>query len=159
MNPQDGPDASRDAPSSITRQPAVADDFKFCRCLYFSSMRPLLVALGAWDEQKAESAFRGYFDPREVSIIMKDGKRVGWIQISETESAVNLDQIHLESDLRGKGIGTGLMLETMAYARNAGKPLLLSLLRGNRAMSLYERLGFKPNGSDHTKLHMRWGPP
>jgi ribosomal protein S18 acetylase RimI-like enzyme len=33
---------------------------------------------------------------------------------------------------------------------------LLSVLRGNHAISLYRRLGFKPNGSDKTKLHMRW---
>lgn len=156
MSPQDEPCEARDAATPIGMRFAQPGDFDFCRALYFSSMRPLLERLGAWDEKKAESAFKEYFKPEEIRVVLVDGKEAGWIQVSQTDSEVHLDQIHLNEDVRGKGIGTKLVCETMADARSAGKPLLLSLLRGNRAISLYRRLGFKPNGSDKTKLHMRW---
>lgn len=156
MSLQDTPEAAGDAPIPTATRPALPSDFDFCRALYFSSMRPLLEALGTWDEEKAERAFKEYFKPEEIRIVVVDGREAGWIQVSQTESEVHLDQIHLTEETRGRGIGTKLICETMAEARNAGKPVLLSLLRGNRAISLYRRLGFKPNGSDRTKLHMRW---
>lgn len=156
MSLQDKPEAPRGFPVPTATRPALAGDFDFCRALYFSSMRPLLEALGAWDEEKAETAFKEYFKPEEIRIVLVDGKEVGWIQVSETENEIHLDQIHLNEEVRGKGIGTKLVRETMANARSIGKPVLLSLLRGNRAITLYRRLGFKPNGSDRTKLHMRW---
>jgi ribosomal protein S18 acetylase RimI-like enzyme len=156
MSLQDKPGAEGDAPVPIATRPALPGDFDFCRALYFSSMRPLLEALGTWDEAKAERTFKDYFKPEEIRIVIVDGREAGWIQVSQTESEVHLDQIHLNEETRGRGIGTKLISETMADARSAGKPVLLSLLRGNRAISLYRRLGFKPNGSDRTKLHMRW---
>lgn len=156
MSLQDKPGAARHAPAPIAMRPALAGDFEFCRALYLSSMRPLLEALGAWDEQKAENAFREYFNPEEIRIVLVDGVGAGWIQVSQTAREVHLDQIHLIEEIRGRGVGTKLIRETMAEARKAGKPVLLSLLRGNRAISLYRRLGFIPDRSDHTKLHMRW---
>lgn len=150
------PGAARDALTPIAMRPAIAGDFGFCRALYLSSMYPLQKALGIWDEKKVKNAFKGYFKPEEIRIVLVDGVKVGWIQVSQTESEVHLDQIHLYEEVREQGIGTKLIRETMADARRAGKPVLLSLLRGNRAISLYRRLGFEPNGSDNTKLHMRW---
>lgn len=156
MSLQDKPAPTTDTPATMTMRPGRAEDFEFCRGLYFASMRPLLEALRAWNAKRAENAFKEYFKPEEIRIVLVDGTEVGWIQVSETEREIHLDQIHLNEEMRGKGIGTQLILETMAEASRTGKPLLLSLLRGNRAMSLYRRLGFKPNGSDPTKLHMRW---
>ena len=150
------PGVARDAPTPIAMRPAVAGDFGFCLALYLSSMCPLQQALGICDEKKVKNAFKKYFKPEEIRIVLMDGVEAGWIQVSHTESEVHLDQIHLNEKIRGRGVGTKFICETMADARNVGKPVLLSLLRGNRAISLYRRLGFKPNGSDHTKLHMRW---
>lgn len=140
----------------VRLRPALPSDFGFCRTLYFSCMRPLLEALGAWDAKKADDAFDEYFEPDEIRIVVVDGVEAGWIQVSQTGDELHLDQIHLIETVRGRGIGTQLMRETMAHARSVGKPVLLSLLRGNRAVGLYRKLGFKPNGSDKTKLHMRW---
>ncbi|PWK73862.1 GNAT family N-acetyltransferase [Aminobacter sp. AP02] len=150
------PGAARDALAPFTMRPAAAGDFGFCRALYLSSMHPLQKALGIWDEKKVKNAFKEYFKSEEIRIVLVDGVKAGWIQVSHTASEVHLDQIHLNEEIRGRGIGTKLIRETMAEARSMGKPLLLSLLRGNRAISLYRRLGFELNGSDHTKLHMRW---
>jgi ribosomal protein S18 acetylase RimI-like enzyme len=155
-SPKPGEARDTGKPCDVRLRPALPGDFGFCRALYFSCMRPLLEALGAWDEKKADKAFEEYFNPGEIRIVFVDGVEAGWIQVSQTDDEVHLDQIHLIEAVRGKRIGTQLMRETMAHARSVGKPVLLSLLRGNRAVSLYRRLGFKPDGSDKTKLHMRW---
>ena len=35
---------------------------------------------------------------------------------------------------------------------------MLNVMRGNPAINLYLRLGFRVTGSDHEKTHMRWDP-
>jgi GNAT superfamily N-acetyltransferase len=135
---------------------ATNTDFEFCELLYMSSMKPLLKALDAWDEQKVTACFKDYFITGEIRIILVDSIEVGWIQVSETADAINLDQVHLLEEFRGRGIGSQLIEDTMANAAGKGRPVLLSLVRGNRAIRLYERLGFSPDGKDSTKDHMRW---
>jgi len=137
-------------------RPERESDFAFCEALYMDSMRPLLIALGAWDEEKATAAFKGYFKVEKIYIVVVGGADAGWLQVSETDDEMNLEQVHLLGEYRDLGIGTQLIRDTMAEAAAKGKPVLLSLVRGNRAVALYERLGFMPSGQDCTKIHMRW---
>jgi GNAT superfamily N-acetyltransferase len=137
-------------------RPATSKDFSFAKTLYMASMQPLLSALDAWDEAKSNATFRDYFKLEEVRIIAVNGVDIGWIQVSETNGEVHLDQLHLVEPFRDLGIGTRLIKKTQAEARRKERPLCLSFVRGNRAAALYERLGFKHVGSDVTKIHMRW---
>ncbi len=140
----------------FTLRPATPADFRFAKDLYMASMQPLLTALDAWDEAKADASFRDYFKPDEVRMITLDGADVGWIQVSETDGEIHLDQLHLVEPLRNLGIGTSLIQRTQVEARKKARPLRLSFVRGNRAAALYERLGFRHVGSDATKIHMQW---
>lgn len=121
-----------------------------------SSMEPLLTALGAWDEAKADASFREYFKPEEVRMITLDSADIGWIQVSETDGETHLDQLHLIEPRRNLGIGTKLIRQMQGEAQKKERPLRLSFVRGNRAAALYERLGFRHVGSDETKIHMQW---
>jgi len=141
---------------SFDLKSAIQKDFAFCLKLYVSSMEQHLSALNAWDREKAEATFESYFKTEEIRIILMDGNQAGCIQVSETAEAINLDQIHLYKEYRNRGIGSQLIMETMAIATGKKKPVLLSLIHGNRAVNLYQRLGFRPNGEDLTKFHMRW---
>lgn len=137
-------------------RPGRAEDFSFARELYFNSMKPLLEALGAWNAEEKEAAFASYYDVDEVRVIMMGGRDVGWIQISYTDSEYCLDQVHLIEEARDKGIGTALIEETIAEAEAEGKNVSLSLVKGNRAIRLYRRLGFHQVAEDETKIHKRF---
>ncbi|HTN96963.1 MAG TPA: GNAT family N-acetyltransferase [Nordella sp.] len=121
-----------------------------------ASMQPLLMALGAWNEVKSHARFRAYFKPEEVRMITVGGADAGWIQVSEADGELHLDQLHLVEPLRNQGIGTWLIRQMQEEARKQGRPLRLSFVRGNRAAALYERLGFRHVGSNATKIHMQW---
>ncbi len=142
--------------ASFELRDAVATDYHFAQRLYVACMKPLLTDLGAWDEAVMLAKFDRYFEPEEVQIVQVDGADVGWVHVSETPEEIHLDQIHLEVAYQGAGIGTRIIVDLMAVARAKDKPVLLSLVRGNRAVTLYERLGFELAGTDPTKLHMRW---
>ena len=122
-------------------------------------MKSLLTELDEWNEQEIVSKFRHYFELDEVQIIMVDGADVGWLQISETEHAINLDQVYLLEDFRARGIGSQLIQDLLATAKSEKKPVLLSVVRNNVAVTLYQRLGFRITEEEGYKLHMRWDVP
>jgi ribosomal protein S18 acetylase RimI-like enzyme len=57
---------------------------------------------------------------------------------------------------RGQGIGTRLIEDLLRAAKAAGKPVGLSVLKGQRPVSLYQRLGFRKTGEDILRLRMEW---
>jgi ribosomal protein S18 acetylase RimI-like enzyme len=135
---------------------ARASDYDFVVRLYLETMQPLLMQLNAWDQTEVLSRFKRYFRVREAQIINFDGRDVGFLQVSETPSEFTLAQIHLEPQIRHRGIGTRLVQDLLCDAAAKSKPVLLSVVRGNPARALYERLGFVIIGEEATKLHMRW---
>jgi ribosomal protein S18 acetylase RimI-like enzyme len=145
--------------SAFELRRARASDRGFVERLYLDTMQPLLTQLGSWDEREVLSRFKRGFKLRETTIIGVNGQDVGFLQVSEDQDAITLVQIHIESAFRCQGIGTRLVQVLLCDAAAKGKPVLLSVVRGNRARVLYEGLGFVIGGEDATKLHMRWMPP
>jgi ribosomal protein S18 acetylase RimI-like enzyme len=138
---------------------ARRSDYGFVERLYLDSMQPLLTQLDSWDESEVVSRFKRGLKLRETQIIGVDGHDIGFLQVSEDQDAVTLLQIHIDSAFRCRCIGTRLVQALLCDAAGKGKPVLLSVVRGNRAGALYERLGFLVASEDATKLHMRWMPP
>ncbi|WP_299690993.1 GNAT family N-acetyltransferase [uncultured Tateyamaria sp.] len=136
-------------------RPATDADFDFARDLYLSSMKPLLIALDAWDADQIDAAFRGYFIAAEIRVVTVAGVDAGWIQVSQTHKELCLDQLHLIEEVRGQGIGTALIKAVIADATGQNKNVSLSLVRGNPAITLYRRLGFERTSEDDTKIHKR----
>ncbi|MES0809145.1 GNAT family N-acetyltransferase [Roseibium sp. SCPC15] len=135
---------------------AVPSDFSFCRKLYIETIFPLLEALDCLDRQRAEKAFKSYFKCHEISLVVIDDDVVGWFQVSEETEQINLDQVYLISAYRNRGLGTLLIRDVMQKAASKGKPLHLSMIKGNPAITLYQRLGFAFCGEDDIKFHMLW---
>jgi ribosomal protein S18 acetylase RimI-like enzyme len=135
---------------------ATEQDYAFAERLYVETMRPLLQRLEAWDEADVLGRFRASFDVAQVQIIRVDGADAGFIQTSETAAEINLDQIHLRKEYRSRGIGRQLIGDLQQSAIAKKKALSLAVVRGNRALDLYQRLGFIVIGEDATKLYMRY---
>ena len=114
------------------------------------------MALDAWNANEIETDFRGYYIPDEVRVVMQNGVDVGWIQVSVTDQELCLDQLHLVEKVRGQGIGTALIRATIEDAAAKSKNVSLSLVKGNRAYWLYQRLGFRQIAEDNIKIHKRF---
>ena len=90
---------------------------------------------------------------------MLDGRDIGWMQVSERDTDYNLAQIQLLHDYCGLGIGTRLISELLGRAAREEKTVSLSAMRTNRAIGLYERLGFRIIDPDATPIiDMVWEP-
>jgi len=106
---------------------------------------------GPWDEERQRSMFAGRWNPAISQIIMIDGAGVGLVATEDRSDELWVDEIQLSRAWQGRGIGTAVMLDLIARANAARKPVRLRVLLENpRARSLYERLGFRVTGRTAT---------
>jgi GNAT superfamily N-acetyltransferase len=144
------------ATPKISLRPARQEDHDFAGELYLDSARPLLTALGMWHKVRIITRFRKAFKFEQAHVIRLDGTDIGWMQVSESADRLHLHQLHIISRFRNRGIGTCLIQSLLERARRMGLAVALNVIRGNRALSLYRRLGFRVVGGDAEKLNMRW---
>ncbi len=92
-------------------------------------------------------------------VLSQAGARLGRLALQQAES-LDIVDIALSPEARGKGIGAALILFLQRQARDAAVPLRLNVARGNwRAAALYRRLGFGECGGDAVYAAMVWTAP
>ncbi|NLH80780.1 MAG: GNAT family N-acetyltransferase [Phyllobacteriaceae bacterium] len=107
------------------------------------------------------AAFLRDFDPREdASFVAEVGERiVGAVFVTrESPEVAKLRLLHVESEMRGRGIGRCLVEASIAFARAHGHRTLTLWTNDVlvEARRLYERCGFRRVG---TEPHTMFGPP
>lgn len=127
-------------------------DYSFVEALYLKSMQSMLQKMGCWDEDFRRGAFHRAYRRSEVSIVTLAKRDIGWLQISERDFDFNLAQIQILDPFRGRGIGTAIIRKLIDRANKCGKSVSLSAVRGNRAIELYKRLGFRILNPDATPI-------
>jgi len=81
---------------------------------------------------------------------------VGSLVLNESETEVLIVDIAVSPSQQGKGIGTALLNDLISRTRTSGKELVLHVERSNRAIQLYQRLGFEEAGDDRMYARMVW---
>lgn len=142
-------------------------DTSFLARVYASS-RAEELAITGWSEEQKEIFCRRQFDAQSeyyaanypeasFQIIERDDEPIGRLYVARWEKEIRIVDITLLPEFRGSGIGTGLLRELQAEARAAGKSLTIHVERFNRALMLYQRLGFKQVEDKGVYLLMEWG--
>jgi ribosomal protein S18 acetylase RimI-like enzyme len=75
-------------------------------------------------------------------VVLVDGEPAGRLYVDRRDGEIRIVDIALLPQHRGRGLGTTLLREILAEADAAGKPVTIHVERFNRALGLYERLGF-----------------
>ena len=146
------------APPAVLLRRARRGDYEFAAALYLQSTRPLLIALGRWNQRQVVARFRRAFRPEHGYVIRSHGADIGWMQVTENGRRYHVQQLHLVERFRNRGIGRRLLQHLMNRARDRRKFVALNVIQGNRAAGLYQRLGFRTMRTSEGKLHMRWVP-
>jgi ribosomal protein S18 acetylase RimI-like enzyme len=151
---------------SLRLRPITAEDDSFLARVYASSRTDELAITGWSDELKAEFCRRQFDAQSEYyaanytgaafQIIERDGWPVGRLYVARWEKEIRIVDITVLPEFRGSGIGTKLLRDLQKEARGAGKSLTIHVERFNRALGLYERLGFKQVEDKGVYLLMRW---
>jgi ribosomal protein S18 acetylase RimI-like enzyme len=100
--------------------------------------------------------YRRCFPGASFSIVDLDGCSIGRMYVDRPGHDIRLIDITLVPDCRNQGIGRGLLACLLSEARNAGQAVRLHVERGNAALRLYQRLGFREIQDKAVYLEMEW---
>jgi ribosomal protein S18 acetylase RimI-like enzyme len=150
----------------LSLRPITPVDETFLARVYASS-RAEELAITDWSEEQKEIFCRLQFDAQSAyyaanypeasfQIIERDGLPIGRLYVARWEKEIRIVDITLLPEARGSGIGTKLLRELQNEARGAGKSLTIHVERFNRALALYQRLGFREIEDKGVYLLMRW---
>ena len=153
---------------AITLRPERPEDESFLSTVYAGTRQEELDATG-WPPAKRESflkmqfkaqrqGYRSSFPEADFQIILANGHAVGRMIINRAPCELLLVDIALLPEHRGQGIGTELLRQLLREAEASGRPLKLSVIKGQRAGRLYQRLGFKKIGESDLRDELEWRP-
>ncbi len=162
------PRAAVSAGVPVERRPTAPGDDAFLLALYRSTREDEL-ALTGWAEPQRAAFVRMQFMAQrrhyEASypdatheIVLHEGRPIGRLLVARDAEQIHLVDIALLPEHRGQGIGEALVRELLREGDEHRLPVRLSVLQGNPAMRLYERLGFAVTGADGLHLAMERRP-
>ena len=151
---------------SITLRPATPEDAGFLLEVYKSSRGDDLRGLG-WSEDRINEflsmqyeAQRTFEDkdhqPATNEVILCSSRPVGRLFVDYRVDEIRCLDVALLPEFRNQGLGTFLLRRLQKRAEASHKPLRLQVIRFNRAVSLFERLGFVRTSETGTHLQMEW---
>ncbi|MBL0950589.1 MAG: GNAT family N-acetyltransferase [Pseudomonas sp.] len=151
------------SPESHLR-PAEEADLSFLHRLY-ASTRAQEMALSGWDQPAIDAFLAQQFDAQhhyyqehyqgsDFSLICHGEQAIGRLYIFRGPTTINLIDISLLPEWRGKGIGTRYLAALVDEADAAEKSIRLFVEPTNPAKRLYERFAFRISGSNHIYLQM-----
>src|SRR5215469_9804888 len=141
----------------IALRPAVAQDFEYCRRLYFRGMSKIIEELHL-DKTAQEVSFQQQWVLAQVQIITVDGSDAGWLQTTTQDDGVFIAQLFVDAPLQRRGIGTAVINRLITNAARLNHPVSLAVVKINPAVRLYKRLGFHITHEDDRKFYMKRNP-
>lgn len=138
---------------NISFRPITEDDKLFLKQVYRSTREEEL-GLTDWDEEKKSgftdqqfNAQHEYYQEvyRDASfeIILLDGHQAGRLYLWESNRQIRIVDISLLPEFRNHGAGTHILEDLIRKSETTGKILSIHVEYYNRALRLYQRLGFK----------------
>ena len=133
---------------------AAEDDREFLWEVHRTALRLPVEATWGWDEAFQFKYFAEHFATSDRFIASVDGVDAGVLHFAIKGDHLFLATVALLPEHQGRGIGTALLNLVLAEGRRHNLPVRLQVLKVNRAVKLYERLGFEIYGESETHLHM-----
>ena len=154
----------------ITLRPATDADEAFLLGVYGSTRAGEVAAFG-WGETEQRAfletqfsvrrrAYAMQFPDAKCSVVLCDGEPAGEIIVDRSNARIELTDIAVLPEFRGRGIATHLIGELQNEAAEAGLPLTLTVDRANaNAFNLYSKLGFTVTAETELNFSMEWAAP
>ena len=118
------------------------------------ALGPVALVGYGWTKERLRRQFQTEVDLRNCHVILVDGDEAGYISIEHRITLWYVDAIAIVPNFQRSGVGAAAMRQVFEEA--GARPVRLSVLRTNRARSLYARLGFRVIGGDRQRELMEW---
>ncbi|CAD9223908.1 Histone acetyltransferase HPA2 and related acetyltransferases [Burkholderia cenocepacia] len=140
---------------AISLRPASAADLPFLLTLRRLTMTEHLQRVGApTDDEAHDQRIRANFD--DAMIVCEGADAIGLLKVTRAAGEWHVHQIQILPARQGHGIGAAVLHALLTDAAHARVSVSLSVLHGNPARRLYERLGFRVASETDTSASMVW---
>lgn len=150
------------------RRVVLPDDEEFLIRLYFTTrddinFLPLEEAqkksILMMQYQAQRQQYEAQFPDSRHDIVLLDGEPVGRFWTMREETEIRGIDLALLPEHRNSGIGSCLLAEIFEEAAQTNRDFTFHVLKTNRAMRLYQRLGCEFTGETVSHFSMRRRPP
>lgn len=154
----------------VALRPVRSSDEPFLLCVYAGTRAEELAAVPWTPEQKAafvaqqfaaQSAhYSQHYAGMSADVILVEDEPAGRLLVTRWAAEIRIVDISILPEVRGRGVGGVLLRQLLDEAAAVGKRLSVHVERENRAVGLYQRLGFRPVGEQHGVVYrrMEWDP-
>lgn len=159
------PTIPRDA---VRYRPATPDDVPFLRYLYGTTREDEMLRVPWTEEQKGQfldqqfSSQKWHYEDSypecQFLVIEHEGRSIGRLYIDRGPKDIEIVDIALLPQYRGRGLGRILLEEILAEGQQTGKAVTIYVEHNNPARHLYDRLGFVHVDTNGVYHHMVWSP-
>lgn len=144
----------RDGELAVRRRPASERDRAFIEEAHVAALGPIALVGYGWPKEKLRAQFRTEIDLANCEVISVDHRNAGYISVQDHTRYWYIDAIAILPNYQRHGVGGAAMRSVLIDA--GWRPVRLSVLRTNRASSLYLRLGFRVVAGDRMRQLMEW---
>lgn len=126
---------------SITFKKASEEDLEFLLWLRKETMVEHLIKAGKEvNEESLLSRIKHQFE--HAKIILLNNQKIGLLKVTENSTEIEIHQIQIAPNYQNKGIGREIIQSILQKASAKKIPVKLSVLKVNKAQTLYQNLGF-----------------
>jgi ribosomal protein S18 acetylase RimI-like enzyme len=141
------------APRGIALRPIGAGDMPFLYRVYAGTREEELAVTG-WDDAQKEafltmqfnaqhSYYQEHFADAAFEIILFGEQPIGRLYLAHSPDELQVIDIALLAEQRGQGLGTTILGAILSEGQRLGLPVRIHVEQFNRALRLYQRLGFR----------------
>ena len=139
----------------VKLRPATIDDKAYLYDLARTVYKELIInQFGEWDEKAQRNKFDRKWEKASYQIIEMNDRRIGTMWVTVAGDHIRLNEIQIHPEHQRQGIGSALVSKQLSIAQKLGIPMRLRLLKGNRAVNFYQRLGFVVGDQTENYIYM-----
>ena len=117
------------------------------------AMKPSLVALGRFDENRVRTRFLDTFVAQDTVKIIAHDELVGLYVIRVRADHLWLDHLYIKPQYQQKQLGKQVLDRVIQQAKALALPIRLGALKGSRSNDFYLKNGFKQTHEDEFDLY------
>ncbi len=122
------------------------------------AMKPSLLKVGRFDEERVRTRFLETFVPADTKQVIVDGRLCGFFVVKENPDHLYLDHLYVDPNCQSQGIGHAVINHVVQRAEQKKLPVRLGALRESRANRFYQSLGFVQTHEDAYDIFYEYDP-
>ena len=140
---------------NLSLRKATADDSEFAYQTKKVAFKEYVEKVWGWDENEQRQLHERRFASQDFQVIQVSDINVGILAVVRQLDCVKVNQIFIVPEYQSKGIGAACIMRIVEDAAVSKLPVQLQVLKVNsRAVTFYQRLGFRSIGESDTHVLM-----